>query len=102
LFLQLAFGSQAFFVGQFIGKSEMIALGTLLTFGRRRLCRRQRSVVGGQHLERLKPARAYCAYLFVSGGSVTGRANVQQGLQIDRVRRRRSARRRRRRRGAGT
>lgn len=37
LFLQLAFGSQAFFVGQFIGKSEMIALGTLLTLGRRRL-----------------------------------------------------------------
>ena len=37
LFLQLAFGSQAFFVGQFIGKGEMIALGTLLTFGRRRL-----------------------------------------------------------------
>ena len=37
LFLQLAFGSQAFFVGQFIGKGEMIALGTLLTLGRRRL-----------------------------------------------------------------
>ncbi len=37
LFLQLAFSSQAFFAGQFIGKSEMIALGTLLTFGRRRL-----------------------------------------------------------------
>ena len=37
LFLQLAFGSQAFFVGQFIGKAEMIALGTLLTLGRRRL-----------------------------------------------------------------
>src|SRR5438552_3648164 len=32
LFLQLAFGSQAFFTGQFIGKGEMIALGTLLTF----------------------------------------------------------------------
>ena len=37
LFLQLAFGSQAFFTGQFIGKGEMIALGTLLTLGRRRL-----------------------------------------------------------------
>ena len=37
LFLQLAFSSQAFFVGQFIGKGEMIALGTALTFGRRRL-----------------------------------------------------------------
>jgi queuosine precursor transporter len=37
LFLQLAFASQAFFVGQFIGKGEMIALGTVLTFGRRRL-----------------------------------------------------------------
>jgi uncharacterized PurR-regulated membrane protein YhhQ (DUF165 family) len=37
LFLQLAFGSQQFFVGQFIGKGEMILLGTLLTLGRRRL-----------------------------------------------------------------
>jgi len=37
LFLQLAFSSQAFFFGQFIGKGEMIALGTLLTLGRRRL-----------------------------------------------------------------
>jgi len=37
LFLGLAFGSQAFFLGQFIGKSEMIAVGTLLTLGRRRL-----------------------------------------------------------------
>lgn len=37
LFLALAFGSQAFFLGQFIGKSEMIAIGTLLTLGRRRL-----------------------------------------------------------------
>src|SRR5947209_14800858 len=37
LFLQLAFGSQAFFVGQFLGKGEMIALGTALTLGRRRL-----------------------------------------------------------------
>ena len=37
LFLQLAFGSEAFFVGQFVGKGEMIALGTVLTLGRRRL-----------------------------------------------------------------
>ncbi|MGZ4358949.1 MAG: hypothetical protein ACXVZW_04095 [Gaiellaceae bacterium] len=37
LFLALAFGSQAFFVGQFIGKSEMIVLGTLVTLARRRL-----------------------------------------------------------------
>lgn len=37
LFLQLAFGSQAFFLGQFIGKGEMIALGTALTLVRRRL-----------------------------------------------------------------
>jgi len=37
VFLALAFGSQAFFLGQFIGKSEMIALGAILTFGRRRL-----------------------------------------------------------------
>jgi len=37
LFLTLAFGSTAFFLGQFIGKSWMIALGTLLTAGRRRL-----------------------------------------------------------------
>ena len=37
IFLAIAFGSQAFFLGQFIGKSEMIALGTLLTLGRRRL-----------------------------------------------------------------
>ena len=37
LFLQLAFSSQAFFAGQFIGKSEMIALGAILTLGRRRL-----------------------------------------------------------------
>src|SRR5213075_2068506 len=35
LFLQLAFASQSFFVGQFIGKGEMIALGTVLTLGRR-------------------------------------------------------------------
>lgn len=37
LFLALAFGSQAFFLGQFIGKSEMIVAGTLLTLARRRL-----------------------------------------------------------------
>jgi uncharacterized PurR-regulated membrane protein YhhQ (DUF165 family) len=37
VFLSLAFGSLMFFLGQFIGKSEMIALGTALTFARRRL-----------------------------------------------------------------
>ena len=37
IFLALGFGSQAFFLGQFIGKSEMIALGAILTLGRRRL-----------------------------------------------------------------
>jgi uncharacterized PurR-regulated membrane protein YhhQ (DUF165 family) len=37
LFLALAFGSQAFFLGQFIGKSEMIAIGTVFTLARRRL-----------------------------------------------------------------
>jgi uncharacterized PurR-regulated membrane protein YhhQ (DUF165 family) len=37
LFLALAFGSQAFFLGQFVGKSEMIVAGTLLTLARRRL-----------------------------------------------------------------
>ena len=37
LLSMLAFASQGFFVGQFIGKGEMIALGTLLTLGRRRL-----------------------------------------------------------------
>ena len=37
VFLALAFGSRAFFLGQFIGKSEMIALGTVLTLARRRL-----------------------------------------------------------------
>jgi uncharacterized PurR-regulated membrane protein YhhQ (DUF165 family) len=37
LFLALAFGSQTFFLGQFIGKSEMIAAGTALTLARRRL-----------------------------------------------------------------
>ena len=36
VFLSLAFGSLTFFLGQFIGKSEMIALGTILTFARRR------------------------------------------------------------------
>lgn len=37
LFLSLAFGSLTFFIGQFIGKSEMIAVGTALTLARRRL-----------------------------------------------------------------
>jgi uncharacterized PurR-regulated membrane protein YhhQ (DUF165 family) len=37
LFLSIAFGSQAFFVGQFIGKSWMVIAGTLLTLVRRRL-----------------------------------------------------------------
>lgn len=37
LFLWLAFGSEAFFMGNFIGKAEMIALGTALTVGRRAL-----------------------------------------------------------------
>ena len=37
VFLSLAFGSLTFFLGQFIGKSEMIVLGTVLTFARRRL-----------------------------------------------------------------
>ena len=36
LFLWIAFGSLAFFAGQFIGKSEMILAGTVLTFARRR------------------------------------------------------------------
>jgi hypothetical protein len=36
IFLALAFGSQRFFLGQFIGKGEMIALGAILTLGRRR------------------------------------------------------------------
>lgn len=35
LFLQLAFGSQAFFWGNFYGKLEMIAVGVALTAGRR-------------------------------------------------------------------
>jgi len=37
VFLTLAFGSLTFFLGQFIGKSEMIAVGTALTLVRRRL-----------------------------------------------------------------
>jgi uncharacterized PurR-regulated membrane protein YhhQ (DUF165 family) len=37
LFLTIAFASTAFFWGQFWGKSEMIAIGTLLTVMRRRL-----------------------------------------------------------------
>lgn len=37
LFLSLAFGSLAFFWGQFWGKTEMIALGVVLTLFRRRL-----------------------------------------------------------------
>lgn len=37
LFLWIAFGSQTYFWGNAVGKMEMIALGTLLTFGRRRL-----------------------------------------------------------------
>ena len=37
LFLTLAFSSTAFFWGQFWGKTEMIAVGTLLTLARRRL-----------------------------------------------------------------
>ncbi|MBV8395683.1 MAG: VUT family protein [Actinobacteria bacterium] len=37
VFLSIAFGSLTFFLGQFIGKSEMIAFGTLLTFARRRV-----------------------------------------------------------------
>jgi hypothetical protein len=37
VFLAIAFGSQQFFVGQFIGKSWMIVAGTVLTAMRRRL-----------------------------------------------------------------
>lgn len=37
LFLAIAFGSEAFFMGNFIGKLEMIAIGGILTLGRRRL-----------------------------------------------------------------
>lgn len=36
LFLTIAFGSLAFFWGNFIGKLEMIAVGVVLTLGRRR------------------------------------------------------------------
>jgi queuosine precursor transporter len=37
VFLSIAFGSEAFFVGQFIGKTWMVMLGTLLTLLRRRV-----------------------------------------------------------------
>jgi uncharacterized PurR-regulated membrane protein YhhQ (DUF165 family) len=37
LFLQIAFGSQRFFMGNFVGKLEMIAVGVALTAARRRL-----------------------------------------------------------------
>lgn len=37
LFLSLAFGSQAFFMGNFVGKLEAITLGVLLTASRRQL-----------------------------------------------------------------
>jgi uncharacterized PurR-regulated membrane protein YhhQ (DUF165 family) len=37
LFLWIAFGSLAYFTGQFIGKTEMIAIGTLLTLARREI-----------------------------------------------------------------
>lgn len=37
LFLTLAFGSTAFFWGQFWGKTEMIAIGVVLTAARRRV-----------------------------------------------------------------
>lgn len=37
LFLWIAFGSQTYFAGNFVGKLEMIAVGIFLTFGRRRL-----------------------------------------------------------------
>jgi uncharacterized PurR-regulated membrane protein YhhQ (DUF165 family) len=37
LFLTIAFGSTAFFWGQFWGKSEMIAIGTALTVMRRKI-----------------------------------------------------------------
>ncbi|MGD0166209.1 MAG: VUT family protein [Gaiellaceae bacterium] len=45
LFLTIAFASTSFFWGQFWGKSEMIAIGTLLTMTRRRLVP---ITVGGQ------------------------------------------------------
>jgi queuosine precursor transporter len=37
VFLQIAFGSQEFFVGQFVGKSWMVIAGTVLTLMRRRI-----------------------------------------------------------------
>lgn len=37
IFLWIAFGSQAFLPGQLIGKTEAVAVGVLLTAGRRRL-----------------------------------------------------------------
>lgn len=37
LFLTLAFGSTAFFWGNFVGKAEMILVGVALTFARRRV-----------------------------------------------------------------
>lgn len=37
VFLAIAFGSQEFFLGQFVGKSEMVAIGAVLTLARRRL-----------------------------------------------------------------
>jgi len=37
LFLQIAFGKQEFFWGQFWGKSEMIVIGTVLTMMRRKI-----------------------------------------------------------------
>jgi uncharacterized PurR-regulated membrane protein YhhQ (DUF165 family) len=37
LFLWLAFSSESFFTGQFVGKTEMIAIGALLTLARREL-----------------------------------------------------------------
>jgi queuosine precursor transporter len=37
VFLAIAFGSQQFFVGQFLGKSWMVIAGTLLTLMRRRI-----------------------------------------------------------------
>ncbi len=36
IFLALAFGSQAFFMGNFVGKMEMITVGVILTAARRR------------------------------------------------------------------
>lgn len=48
VFLTLAFGSLTFFLGQFVGKSEMIALGTLLTLSRRRVLPTSSSVVSSR------------------------------------------------------